>query len=147
MDFAQRSSSGPGSRWFTRQVYSIWAYGHGKHDLFLNTNRWCIHVLFVFSLQFNKVPQIQCLKAAPIGILQVLWVRRSGKAQVCFHIRSYQPAVSVNWAVSSSGSLTGEVQTYRLTQVDPEWNSLALLQDWELQIFAGYWPDDVTFFS
>lgn len=120
MDFAQRSSPGLGPRWSTRQEYCMWAYGYGEHDLFLNSNGWRIHVLFVFSLRFNKAPQIECLKAAPIGVLQVLWVRSSGKAQVCFHIRSHQPAISVNWAVSSSGGLTGEVQTYRLTQVAPE---------------------------
>lgn len=67
-----------------------------------------------------------CLKAAPINYLVASVGQEFRQGLGMFSASGLTGLQSVNWAVSSSGGLTGEASTPKVTQVAPEWISLAL---------------------
>lgn len=67
-----------------------------------------------------------CLKAAPINYLVASVGQEFRQGLGMFSASGLTRLQSVNWAVSSSGGLTGEASTPKVTQVAPEWISLAL---------------------
>lgn len=108
-----------------RSLYTLCGPVVWGHNSCRNPNGCYISVLCLFLLQCYKVPQM-CLKAAPINYLVASVGQEFRQGLGMFSASGLTRLQSVNWAVSSSGGLTGEASMPKVTQVAPEWISLAL---------------------